>query len=412
MKKLLFVLLIILGACESQNPFPYLPYQQQYTLEVAYVKLAKSIATNSKGVIANGLNYVELEVLAFNNVDTSVPLYDSKNDIIEVQTNGKNFQLGYPFRFSTTEKGSYSFRLKPNGIPVRDANIEITAIAPVLFRPTVLPVIFHYFNHTTKPLSNSEKDSVSNYLSKLVGWTNKDFSNLSGSTDPNANDTGIQLQMATKDIQGSALTWTGVNFIETGGTSFQSTKDFEDYTWQNCFWPPKKYINVWVALAPYFDPKLNGFSWAYFPDFTQGSSAYPPGLYGVMLHQRSAFSSLLSHEIGHMLNLFHVFGDCTRDTDNCSDTWSYHRTVYDDQSKFSIEKTSCSSERFISTNLMDYGPCWNNTFTLQQALLIQETLSECSFLPTKRNGYINGRASEDAERPTKVRVADKSRLVL
>ena len=413
MKNRLFFLVIILGACEGQNPFPYKQSKTSFP-EVEYVKLAISTSSNSKSVIANGLNYVELQILAFNKIDALVQSYDSRNDIVEVKVNGRSFQMKHPFRFTTTEKGNYSFRLIQGAIPVRYAQVEIVAIEPIQFQPTLLPVIFHYFNHKSRPMLNREKDSVSSYLSKILGLTNKDFSNLSGSTDPNASDTGIRLEIAKRGTQGSTLQWAGVNFIETEGIPFKSMGDFEDYAWKNCFWPPTKYINVWVALAPYFDPNLSGFvSWAYYPDFANlGPNAYPPGLYGVMLHQNSASSSTLSHEIGHMLDLLHVFGDCTIDNDNCADTWAYSRTIYDSPSKFSFEKVSCSLEKFISNNFMDYGQCWNNTFTLQQSLRIQGTLLKCSFLPTKRNGYTGGRFSEDPLRPTEVRVSDKRRLVL
>lgn len=395
-------------ACESQNPFPY----QQGIPEVAYLKLTKSSATNSTWVIANGVNYVELQIQAFNKTDSKLPSYDSKLHVIEGQINGTTFHLKHPFRFSTTKKGTYSFRLKANNIPVRGADIQMTAIEPEQFQPTALPVIFHYFNHKAKLMSNLEKDSVAASLSKLLGLTNKDFGNKSGSTDPNRNDTGIRLELAIKGTHGSSLKWAGVNFVETGGISFESMDDFEDYAWKNCFWPPKKYVNVWVAVAPYFDPSLNGFSWAYFPTFTDGgSSAYPPGLYGVMLHQNSVGSSLLSHEIGHMLNLLHVFGDCASDNDGCADTWSYARSVFDSPNKFSLERTSCSMEKFVSNNLMDYGPTWNNTFTLQQSLRIQDTLLKCAFLPTRRNGYSRGRFSEGPDSPKEVRVSDKRSVV-
>lgn len=412
MKKCAIILIGCLWACESQFPFPYQVVKPSGS-PVAYLKLSLSPNTNSKTLIANGSNYVQVQISAYNLVDYPIANYDSSPNTVEVKSNGQTLPIKFPFKFSTTEVGTYSFSLRRTDVPVKETKIEITAVAPLQFQPVKLPVIFHYFNQKAKPLSNYEKDSISQSLSTTLALSNNDFGNFSGSLDPNSNDTGVRLQASKNDPTGRALPWSGINFIETGGLTFQTMEDFEDYAWEHCFWPPKKYLNVWVAIAPYFDLKLGGtVSWAYFPDLSdQSTNEYPSGLYGVMLHQRAASSITLSHEIGHMLSLLHVFGECPYDFDSCADTWNYARTIYDDQKKFSLEKVSCTAESFTSNNFMDYGPSVYNTFTLQQSLRIQNTLLKCSFLPTRRNGYTNGRLAEGTQRPTKARVSNRNSVV-
>ncbi len=104
---------------------------------------------------------------------------------------------------------------------------------------------------------------------------------------------------------------TGIKFTAQGGTDA---------------WPTDQYLNIWVCnIAPAVNGQLLGY--AQFPfDF-----AVSPNTDGVVI-LNTAFGRVgnlrflydqgrtATHEIGHWLDLFHIWGDATCGDDHCNDT--------------------------------------------------------------------------------------------
>jgi hypothetical protein len=190
--------------------------------------------------------------------------------------------------------------------------------APALARrgPYKVTVVVHVVHNPAAP---AEKISVAQVKSQIA-VLNRDFR----ATNPDKNKTPavfrglvanplIQFVLATKDPAGRATT--GITYTETNRASFSDRDNpvkFDAKGGVNA-WDTKKYLNIWVCTL-----SNNLLGYAQFPGGpastdgvvilntafgTKGSAAKPFNL------GRSA-----THEIGHFLNLRHIWGD----TPDCS----------------------------------------------------------------------------------------------
>lgn len=378
--------IVLINACQDKDPSPIvagLPTQ------IRSLKLSLSPYTNSETLIANGQNFIEFWVEAFDNNNNHVYLDPS---LVRVQ-NGKNEELTYPFRFTTTVAGKYNFKIKD----YPESEILVTAIEPILFESTSLPVIFHYINTGSDSLSEKNKETIQKILVKNLDSVNVAFANEAHSKDPNATDTGVRFYLADKNPENEGLKWKGVHFVDHVKQPFLEidiSSELWDFLWNGNFWPPKKYINVWVIDATF--SKRSKLNFAFLPSLSSSINQYPDYPYGVYFQQSNidiGTFDILAHELGHLFNLNHVFDLTCVDPDNCSDTQNYIRDSNEVWRNYSLQKLSCSNSFFASTNYMDYSLCDYNTFTLQQTLIIQTTLELCPFLPTKKNISESGRSS-------------------
>jgi hypothetical protein len=171
-----------------------------------------------------------------------------------------------------------------------------------------IPVVVHVVYRTS-----SQNISVAQIQSQ-IDVLNRDFRKLNtdvGKTPapfvPHVADCMIQFCLAIKDPNGN--TTTGITRTYTKKTSF-STNDFVKYTSKGGkdAWPRDKYLNMWVCNLS------NGIlGYAQFPG---GRAATD----GVVINYR-AFGTTgaatppfdlgrtATHEIGHWLNLRHIWGD-------------------------------------------------------------------------------------------------------
>ncbi len=178
---------------------------------------------------------------------------------------------------------------------------------------TTIPVVVHVvYNTAAENISDAQINSQIAVLNRDFSATNTDKSKVPTPFKGLVASANVKFALATKDPKGKPTT--GITRTKTTRTEFGSNDSVKSTATggQNA-WPRDKYLNIWVC-------KLGGglLGYAQFP----GGPAKTDGV--VILH--SAFGTtgtLLSkfnrgrtttHEIGHWLNLRHIWGD----TEDCT----------------------------------------------------------------------------------------------
>ena len=187
---------------------------------------------------------------------------------------------------------------------------------------TRIPVIVHVvWNTPQQNISDAQINSQIDVLNRDFRRTNPDVSNTPAPFLPITTDARIEFYLANVDPNGAPST--GINRRQSTVVSFNSNDAVKaQATGGADAWPADRYLNIWVC-------QLSGglLGYAQFP----GGPAATDGV--VVLH--SAFGNTgtaappfhlgrtATHEIGHWLNLNHIWGDdgtgCSG-TDNVADT--------------------------------------------------------------------------------------------
>lgn len=182
-------------------------------------------------------------------------------------------------------------------------------------KPTVIPVVVHVVYNTAS--GNISDKQVRSQIARL----NLDYraKNIDKSKTPTvwsglATDARIQFAMATKDPQGKPTK--GITRTQTTQASFADDDGVKSSASGGADgWPSDKYLNLWVcalgggllgyAQFPGGPPQTDGVVILYTAFGTTGTATAPFNL------GRTA-----THEIGHWLNLHHIWGD----TQHCEGT--------------------------------------------------------------------------------------------
>lgn len=190
-----------------------------------------------------------------------------------------------------------------------------------------IPVVYHVvYNTTAQNIADSK-------LTAQISQLNLDYSKLN--TDNNSTPsifqpTGnmdIQFCLATRDPNGNPTT--GIERRQTTITSFSTNDAVKSYAQGGLdAWPSGSYLNIWVC-------NLSGgvLGYAQFPGGTAATD-------GVVLTSTCVGSVLspaggayglgrtATHEVGHWLNLRHIWGDANCGTDQVSDTPTHNTANY------------------------------------------------------------------------------------
>ncbi|MEM1128995.1 MAG: M43 family zinc metalloprotease [Pseudomonadota bacterium] len=184
------------------------------------------------------------------------------------------------------------------------------------YRPgcTRIPVVVHVVYRTaTENVSQAQIDSQIEVLNRDFRKQNSDIGDVPAAFAPLAADARIEFVLASTDPDGNPTD--GVTRTETSQTSFSSDDAVKfDAQGGKDAWPRDEYLNVWVC-------NLSGglLGYAQFP----GGPANTDGV--VVTHTGFGTTGTASapfdkgrtttHEIGHWLNLRHIWGD---DGNGCS----------------------------------------------------------------------------------------------
>jgi hypothetical protein len=244
-----------------------------------------------------------------------------------------------------------------------------------------IPVVIHVVYKSTIPAENISDAQIQSQLAVL----NKDYRRLntdSGSTPQPfkllAADCEIQFCLAAQDPQGKAttgITRKATSIAKIGNTAYyySSADGGQD------MWDPAHYMNIWVCNID--GGSTLGFAW---PPGTSG-----PKDDGIVIDYRY-FGTIgknppfhlgrtVTHEVGHYLNLDHVWGDdggdCTG-SDNVSDTPNQAEETYDCPNFPLTDMCTLVFPGVMFMNYMDYTDdnCMN-MFTKGQKLRMQGALN-------------------------------------
>ena len=232
---------------------------------------------------------------------------------------------------------------------------------------TTIPVVVHVvYNGSTQNISLSQIQSQMQVL-------NDDFRRLNGDANnvwPQAADSEIEFCLATVDPNGNATD--GIVRKSTTRTSFGTNDAVKSAgSGGSNAWPADKYMNVWVC-------NIGGgiLGYAQFP----GGPASTDGVvcdyryFGTNGTAQAPFNlgRTMTHEVGHYLNLRHIWGDgnCNAD-DFVSDTPNAGGANYG----CATGNVSCNSTDMVQ-NYMDYSDdACMNLFTQGQKSRMQAALA-------------------------------------
>ncbi|MCS7297602.1 MAG: CUB domain-containing protein [Bacteroidia bacterium] len=216
----------------------------------------------------------------------------------------------------------------------------------------VIPVVVHVVYRTAaENISDAQILSQIEVLNEDFRRQNADRVNTPSLFANVAADAEIQFCLATRDPQGNPTT--GITRTQTNKTAFSIYSD--DVKFSNLggrdAWPTDQYLNIWVcrlsggilgyAQLPGGGPSETDGVVVDFRYFGRGGSAQAPYNKG-----RTA-----THEVGHWLNLRHIWGDAQCGDDYVNDTPPQAEAHYGCPS---FPSPSCGNTSDMFMNYMDY----------------------------------------------------------
>ncbi|OON68746.1 M43 family zinc metalloprotease [Hymenobacter sp. CRA2] len=238
-----------------------------------------------------------------------------------------------------------------------------------------IPVVVHVvYNTAAQNVTDAQIQAQIDVLNRDYSRTNPDAVNTPAAFAGRTAAVGVQFRLAVRDPKGAAT-----NGIERRQTT--AAYWLGDRVKMSSFggldaWPAGQYLNLWVcnldagmlgyAQLPGGEPAFDGVVLLY-STLPGGAAPYNLG--------RTA-----THEVGHWLNLSHIFQGGCRGTDNVDDTPPQSAANYGCPT---FPRTSCGAagangDMFM--NFMDYvDDACMNSFTAGQRLRVQ-TLFEANGL--------------------------------
>ncbi|HEX8505443.1 MAG TPA: M43 family zinc metalloprotease [Hymenobacter sp.] len=183
--------------------------------------------------------------------------------------------------------------------------------------PVVIPVVVHVvYNTAAQNVSQAEIDAQIRVLNEDFAKANADASNVPAAFSGAASATNVRFVLAKRSPTGAATT--GVLRVATKTRSFSSNDAVKNSKRGGSdAWPRDQYLNLWLC-------NLGGglLGYAQFP----GGAAATDGV--VCLYSSTPGGTAANynggrtatHEVGHWLNLRHIWGDASCGNDLVNDT--------------------------------------------------------------------------------------------
>ncbi len=220
-----------------------------------------------------------------------------------------------------------------------------------------IPIVFHIvWNNNSDNIADQYILAQLEQLNDDFSATNADIGSVPGIFQNLIGNVDIEFCLATVDPNGNPTT--GINRVQTSQTSFQQFDaiKFASQGGVNA-WDTNTYFNVWVG-----DIGAGLLGYAQFP--TQFASS--PNTDGLVLNTNTVgslttpnpvnwdfrFGRTATHELGHCLGLFHIWGD---DNGSCTGSDQVADTPNQASENYGCpgSATSCGSSDMVM-NYMDY----------------------------------------------------------
>lgn len=243
-----------------------------------------------------------------------------------------------------------------------------------------IPIVFHIL-HLGGPenISDAQVIDAVRILNDDYGHRNADTSQIIPSFQNIADSTGIHFVLATKDPSGNCTS--GIVHYYDPDTDWNDLSP----TLYSHTWDPTRYLNVYVVRTITMSSGFSAAGYTYFPGTFSPGDPYDAIVvlnnYFGSIGTGSPFQSrVLTHEVGHWLDLYHVFGmnsagvDCSGD-DLVGDTPTTPGYLICPNPSIPSTYQICNAgvdENF--QNYMDYSYC-NRMFTHGQAQRMQAALN-------------------------------------
>ncbi len=188
----------------------------------------------------------------------------------------------------------------------------------------VIPVVVHVvYANNNQNISDAQIQSQITVLNEDFRAMNSDTNLIPSAFKGDLSDTEIEFCLAERDPNGFATT--GITRTQTTKSSFSNDDVKDSNAGGKDGWPRNSYLNIWVcnlsggilgyAYQPGAPASIDGvvIGYNYF-----GSIDYDDGSF--ILSSPYNKGRTATHEVGHWLNLDHVWGSNGCSTDNVNDT--------------------------------------------------------------------------------------------
>ena len=206
------------------------------------------------------------------------------------------------------------------------------------------PLVQHTLSVVVHIIHNGGNENISDaQVTDALQHLNDAFANVGYYNPATGVDTEIAFCLARRSPDGNATT--GVNRVQSALTDLNNSTD--DQAMKNLSrWSPTQYINVWVVKEICSNNGCGVAGYAYLP----GAHGQPYD--GIVLEanymgSNPTASTVLIHEMGHYLGLYHTFeggcpnGDCQQQGDRVCDTPPDNTTA---RTPCSADMNSCDTD--------------------------------------------------------------------
>jgi hypothetical protein len=252
------------------------------------------------------------------------------------------------------------------------------------FTSITIPIVFHV-NDATNPqkVTLAQVESAVDILNEDFNGLNPEFNSLRPEFQNIASNLEINFCLASIDPDGNTTNGITYHYNSYNGREPNGSGGAVKGV---SVWPCDKYLNVWIVNEVEDDNDLYWSGWAFYPSTNLANQ----GLDGIVYNHRylgygegssdvsgptswqAKMARVLTHEVGHYLNLMHTFNDnCNAPDDEVSDTPPLLSSTGDCQQLGPF----CSGVTIVNDeNYMDYSPC-PSMFTEGQKTRVLTTLN-------------------------------------